>query len=81
MGCIIKQNKNTISLRTFKIDTYINCTLSVSQKDKKYFRNNGYVYSWIRLILICKDLSGYRYINGIYNNNKIISINVNLNPG
>jgi hypothetical protein len=81
MGCIIKQQKGSMSLRTFKIDGYGTCSLSVIQKDQKYFRNNGYSYIWMRLILICKDVSGYRYINGNYSNNKIVSINSHLNPG
>lgn len=55
--------------------------LSVIQKDKKYFRNNGYDYTWIRLLLVQKDLDGYRYVGGVYGKDKIVYLDANLNPG
>jgi hypothetical protein len=64
VGCIIKQQAGSMSLRAFKVDAYGSCLFSVIQKDRKRFRNNGYKYCWMRVILICKDLAGYRYIGG-----------------
>ena len=68
-------------MRTFKTDVYGRCFLSVIQKDKKYFRNNGYQYVWMRIMLIAKDLDGYRYINSAYGNDKIVYIENMLPPG
>ena len=69
VGCVIKQQYGSFSLRTFKIDSSSqgsHCVLTVSQKDKKYFRNNGYEYTWMRIILATKDIDGYRYIAASY---------------
>lgn len=70
-----------MSLRTFKVSSYGSCSLAVIQKDRKYFRNNGYEYCWMRVLLVCKDIDGYRYINGAYNNSKIVTISATLSPG
>lgn len=71
VGCVIKQQYGSFSLRTFRVDAYSpsnHCLLTVSQKDRKYFRNNGYEYSWMRIILATKDIDGYRYIAASYGN-------------
>jgi hypothetical protein len=70
LGCIIKQTKKTISLRKFTIkERPCPCTLSLIQKDKKYYRNNGYQYVWTRLMVMTRDGSnGYRWIAGKYDN-------------
>ncbi len=78
---MIKQQKGTFSLRTFKIDGYGRCALSLIQKDRKYYRNNGYDYCWMRLILVCKDIDGYRYIGGTYGKGKVVSGTYVLSPG
>lgn len=81
VGCVIKQQMGSFSLRVFKVAAYGRCVLSVIQKDKKYFRNNGYDYSWMRIMLVCKDLEGYRYISGAYAKKKTVHIDSHLSPG
>ena len=71
----------SFSLRVFKVAAFGRCVLSVIQKDRKYFRNNGYEYCWMRIMLVCKDLEGYRYINGAYSKNKVVYIDSHLSPG
>lgn len=78
IGATIKQAKQTISIRSFKILQYTNCDISLIQKDKKYFRNTGYNYHWCRVIVCLKETSGLRFINGDYSNEKVINLNFNL---
>jgi hypothetical protein len=41
--------------------------LSLIQKDKKHYRNNGYDYVWARMMVAIKDgVNGYRWIAGKY---------------
>ena len=70
-----------VSLRKFKVEGYGSCVLSLLQKDKKYYRNNGYEYAWMRMIIAVKDLDGFRYIDGSYSNEKVLSVRCALNPG
>lgn len=35
----------------------------------------------MRIMLVCKDLEGYRYINGAYSKNKVVYIDSHLSPG
>ena len=51
------------------------------QKDKKHYRNNGYKYVWMRVMLVLKDFDGYRWINGGYSNKKCVNIQSTLEPG
>eukprot|EP00919_Chromeraceae_sp_WS-2016_P071016 GHVR01168255.1.p1 GENE.GHVR01168255.1~~GHVR01168255.1.p1 ORF type:complete len:106 (-),score=10.41 GHVR01168255.1:144-461(-) len=84
IGCAIKQAKNTTSLRKFIIErNNCSCKINLVQKDKKYYRNNGYDYVWARMIIAMKENDGhdYRWINGQYSKGKIISLNCMLNPG
>ena len=83
LGCIIKQTKDTISLRKFTIkERACACTLSLIQKDKKYYRNNGYQYVWARMMVMTRDGSnGYRWIAGKYDNSRIITLACVLEPG
>ena len=57
VGCMIKQQaKGSITLRRFKVkDQACNCLLTLVQRDKKYYRNNGYDYVWTRLMVVTKD--------------------------
>ncbi len=57
-----------MSLRKFTIkERPCPSTFSLIQKDKKYYRNNGYDYVWTRLMLVTRDGSnGYRWIAGKY---------------
>lgn len=68
LGCIIKQAKNTISMRKFVIkERMANCIINLIQKDKKYYQNNGYDYVWARVMIVMKDgANGYRWIDGKY---------------
>lgn len=63
------------------MSSFGSCQLSVIQKDRKHYRNNGYSYCWMRIMLVCKDIDGYRYIAGAYNNAKSVGISAMLNPG
>lgn len=81
VGCIIKQQKDSVSLRKFIVDGYGNVNISVIQKDKKHYRNNGYKYVWMRVILVLKDFDGYRWIDGVYNNEKSLHLKCMLEPG
>ncbi len=56
--------------------------LSLVQKDKKYYHNNGYDYVWSRMIVAIKDGNhGYRWIAGKYLKTKVLSLSLNLDPG
>ena len=81
VGNVIKQGKDHISLRKFKVDSYTNCNLSLIQKDQKFYRKSGYEYVWIRLMIVMKDIDGYRWINGSYSKGKIVSFSCSLSPG
>jgi len=83
LGCIIKQAKNTVSMRKFEVkERQCTCILSLVQRDRKYYRNNGYEYSWVRMMLVTKDgINGYRWIDGKYQNNRIVSVTCTLEPG
>lgn len=81
VGCIIKQQKNAISLRKFKVQTLTTCSISVTQKDHKHYRNNGYEYAWMRLMVVMKDIDGYRWISGAYEKKKVLNCNCVLNGG
>jgi hypothetical protein len=83
LGCIIKQNKNSVSIRKFTVkERGLNCILSLVQKDKKYFHNNGYDYVWARIMVVTRDgANGYRWIGGKYDNTKVIVLDLNLEPG
>ena len=65
---MIKQVKDSFSLRKFVIkDRQCSCMISLVQRDRKYYRNNGYDYVWGRLMLVTKDgINGYRWIDGKY---------------
>ena len=71
----------SISLRKFKVEDFGSCILSLIQKDRKYFRNNGYEYATLRMIVAMKDVEGYRFIAGNYGKQKVLSLNFPLNPG
>ena len=83
LGCIIKQNKNSISMRKFTVkERGFNGMLSLIQKDKKYFHNNGYDYVWSRLMVVVRDgVNGYRWIAGNYQKSKVNSVTLTLEPG
>lgn len=83
LGCVIKQQKNTFTLRKFTVkERGLNCIISLIQKDKKYYNNNGYTYVWARLMIVAKDgMHGYRWIGGKYMQNKVISLSLVLEPG
>lgn len=72
-----------MSLRKLVVkDRTCSCTLSLIQKDRKYYRNNGYDYVWARLMLMTRDGSnGYRWIAGKYQKARIISLVCLLEPG
>lgn len=56
--------------------------LTLVQRDKKYYRNNGYDYAWARMMIVTKDgMHGYRWIDGRYENNRILTLICNLEPG
>lgn len=35
----------------------------------------------MRLLVVCKDLEGYRYINGVYGREKVVHVSCHLSPG
>ena len=91
-GCVIKQQKGiitakkgifsgSISIRSFKVEEFGNCKISLIQKDKKYFRANGYEYAFLRMIIASQDIDGYRFIAGQYGEQKVLSLECQLNPG
>jgi hypothetical protein len=72
-----------MSLRKLTVkERTCSCTLSLIQKDKKYYRNNGYDYVWARLMLMTRDGSnGYRWIAGKYQKARSVSLTCLLEPG
>ena len=79
--CPIKQVKESISLRCFQIKSPMSVSLTLYQKDQKYFQENiKYCYSWIRAILLLKEPTGkgYRWIDGRYDNQKSLTINTDV---
>jgi len=58
------------------------CLFSLVQRDRKYYRNNGYDYVWTRMLLVTKDgINGYRWIDGKYAKGRILLLNCTLDPG
>lgn len=59
-----------------------NCIISLIQKDKKYYQNNGYDYVWARIMVVSIDgTNGYRWIAGKYEKRKCLALHLNLDPG
>ena len=81
VGCIIKQQRGGISLRKLKVEALTTCSLSLIQKDRKHYRNNGYEYVWMRLMVVMKDVDGYRWIHGAYDKAKILNCGCVLSAG
>lgn len=58
------------------------CTLNLIQKDRKYYRNNGYDYVWGRLMIVTSQgENGFRWIAGKYSKEKIVTVSTLLQPG
>ena len=70
-------------MRKFEVkERGMNCILSLVQKDRKYFHNNGYDYVWSRIMVVVKDgVNGYRWIAGQYEKSKVNSLRLSLDPG
>ena len=83
LGCVVKQHKNNFSLRKFVVrERGMNCIMSLIQKDRKHYHNNGYCYVWARMMVVAKEGDlGYRWIAGKYEQAKLISVKMALDPG
>ncbi len=53
--CPIRQSTESISVRQFYLKSTTYCSLSINQKDKRFFQDPiKYQYSWMRMIIIQK---------------------------
>ena len=69
---ILKNTKDPILIRSFTLEENTEGSISVLQKDRKIFEGTcvKYQYSWMRLILVMRESSSFRWVGGAYSNEK-----------
>ena len=81
----LKENQlegQLFSLREFTTDEPSECQLAVVQKEQRCYRAlMAYRYAWIRVVLVQKEPSGYRWVTCAYANNKTIKLSCSLPAG
>lgn len=71
-------------MRSFTVETMTNCSITLYQKDKKFFRKK-YEYNWARMMVAMKEqvegVDSVRWVAGQYAKKKYSQVNCILDPG